>query len=407
MRRFPVYQLFNPIFLFLSVWLLQVGLYFAKISEFIIIDEDSTKSIAEIFVFSLVSFLFGCSIAVLLHALYHRFLPTVKASELDLARLRVVIKAIFFAVLLLTIFNWLQIGPPPLVNILTDQTANYTYLNYGKMMYVLYALIMLAVLLSAFEVSTRRILLVIGISIVFFATFMSRGFMIIALLQFLIARFRIRDTSLTIKGTLLYMVVPSIALFTVMGILGEVRTGREAFLEAMQIRAEWSNLPVGLVWTLSYVALPLSNMISVYQNLDFHTGGTITLASVTPPFLWSYLGLENRWYYMDPIVKSYFPNPINNVPTYNGTVYMDFGMLGIILINLSLGLLSTFFFFLYRRGILHGALFYPTLGSIIFTACFENFLLNLTILTLLAVTFAVIPFIRSKKTKGARAREAG
>lgn len=304
---------------------------------------------------------------------------------LSRSRTRLATLMLIFLIVVITAFNWRYYGPLPAITLLTGGYSDYTYLTYGSLKSVVFSAAMLLLLLTLIERTRVWIVFMIGLSIITFLLYVSRGFLIQAILQYALLWIFIKRPKIGFR-TIFLTILVLIMVVLIMDWVGSIRTGSNNFIAAMQIRPEWQNWPSGILWLIGYVSFPLANMVALLHSFGEHTDGVLVITSSIPALFWKWLGLKDITGLISPIIETYFPNPLNTVATYNGIIFIDFGMWGVFIFNFILGLVGSLLYTFSR--IKESLLMY--IFSAIFISClvlgvFDNLWVNATILTQFAL----------------------
>lgn len=400
-------ELLNPVSIFFGVWIIQISLYLFDIAYFLPVALDDILVLLRIFLVSLVCFLIGVISAVLVlsNDMIKRsskgrlfMLHMATSVEVPSTRLRWAFLMLAIVIITISIMNWYTYGPLPLLSSLLGVETPYNYLDYGRSKYIVFGATLLLISLTYFERSKIIRLLTLLFSFCILSIYVTRYFIIHALLQYLFLHIFVKRPKVSFSKLGIGIFIFVIITATVMTIIGDVRTGSLKFLEAMQIKEEFRWLPIGILWLISYIAFPLANIITLVGHpFNNFYGGLFILNDIVPPFLWNILGVgDATWKYVE-IVYNYFPNPLNNVATYLGHVFLDFGFLGIILFNFFLGF-SSWWVYVYAKQ--KASLFARLIGAIwlsnLTLIFFSNLFLNVTILTeIVLIGFASL-FLRAR-----------
>ncbi|MBF6595772.1 MAG: oligosaccharide repeat unit polymerase [Thermaceae bacterium] len=402
MKLIPLVTLVSPWNLFIASWGIQLTLYLLNIAEFLPTGSSAWSAIFSLVLISAGAFLTASLIGYLslrslnelgilrdqTTTLYQKILSTSKT------RTRWAALALMVLIGVITIANWRSYGPLPAITILTGANSEYTYLNYGRLMYVVFSAAMLLGLLSLLERSKLRAALMIGFAIGTFLVYVSRGFLIQAVIQYILFWIFMRRPKLNLR-TFLAILSAVVIIGLVLGWIGSIRTGTSQFISAMRIRQEWQGWPSGVLWAVGYISFPLANMIALYNSFRDYTGGVLNLTASIPPIFWGTFGLEDTTSLLDPIIRTYFPNPLNTVATYNGWIFIDFGIWGVFIFNFFLGLFGSLFYMLARmRGSLVAIMCCSIFISCLILGVFANLFLNATILTQFFLAILLSIFLR-------------
>ncbi|MER3481880.1 MAG: hypothetical protein C4332_00615 [Meiothermus sp.] len=419
MKTIPLIGFFSPWAVFIFSWVVQIALYLMNIAEFMPTGADAWSAIYNLVLISAGAFLPASLIGYLLArswlalGSFKEQIDTLRGKSkilrLSKSRTRLAALTLMFLIVVITLSNWRSYGPLPAITLLTRGDSQYTYLNYGRLMYITFSAAMLLALLSLFERSRLWIAFMISLATGTFLVYVSRGFLIQAILQYVLLWIFIRRPKLSLRTILLTFLV-LIVIVLIMGWIGSIRTGTNHFINAMQIRQEWRIWPSGVLWIIGYISFPLANMVALLNSFSEHTGGVLNLTASVPPLFWGVLGLEDTADLLSSIIGTYFPNPLNTVATYNGWIFIDFGIWGMLIFNFILGLIGSFLYTFARatRSLL------ACIVCAIFVSClvlgvFANLWLNATILTQFALAFLLSGFLKSRmvdmKHKVTKARE--
>jgi oligosaccharide repeat unit polymerase len=159
------------------------------------------------------------------------------------------------------------------------------------------------------------------------------------------------------------------------GVLGDMRSGRERFLELSQPTPVLAGLPSGLVWSYMYVVTPLNNLVnaSVREDAGWDVRYSYTLSLLLPSVI--------RPAAMGP---NYEPNP-GRLVTSAFTVstafiesYRDLGLLGVALYSGIIGFVANLVW--YNLRTLRQYLTYAVLGQCLILSAFYNHFLLLPVL---------------------------
>jgi oligosaccharide repeat unit polymerase len=273
-----------------------------------------------LFVLSLGSFLFGYLVA---RTLLHRW-PTRSEAlpyALDVTRLWQANLLFCGAAVLIIVFNWALSGPPPAVG---DPTS---YLTYGRFKQVLFPLLVVVTVNSMLDASRWRKALFCMFGIAGMALYITRGLLMVALLQMMFV-FALK-TRMSRKK--LYGIAVACLLLAVVAItlIGNARTAQGVFLEYLQIRHKFSDWPMAYLWLTSYISIPFSNLCWLFAKGTFHGPTLSFLYPLLPSFLTP----------ADPHASIHDDlSIIDGASTYLAAYALDFSYLGVYLANLALGM---------------------------------------------------------------------
>jgi hypothetical protein len=168
-----------------------------------------------------------------------------------------------------------------------------------------------------------------------------------------------------------------LGLAFIASMVGNNRTTQSSFFQVLQIRREFWEWPMILLWAISYFSIPISNFCWIVHNFQFHAATLSFLYPALPAF----------WAPADPHESiTGYTHVIDGVHTYLATYFLDLSYVGIVLINLALGIACAF---VMRRGLsrqfLTSAVFLACLSYIFFV---DNFMPLSTLLQFIIQAFA-------------------
>jgi oligosaccharide repeat unit polymerase len=228
---------------------------------------------------------------------------------------------ISFAALLIILFNWITIGPPPALG---DPAS---YLTYGRFKQVLFPLLVTVTVNSTLDSSRWRKVLFAAFGIAGMALYITRGLLLVALLQMFYV-FALRTGMSKRK---LYSIAIGCLAFAILAatMIGNARTAHGVFLEYLQIREKYFDWPTVYLWLVSYVSIPFSNLCWLFAKGNYHGPTMSFLYPLLPSFLTP----------SDPHASIHNDlSIIDGASTYLAAYALDFSYLGVYLANLALGL---------------------------------------------------------------------
>ena len=225
------------------------------------------------------------------------------------------------AAMLIIVFNWVLSGPPPALG---DPAS---YLTYGRFKQVLFPLLVVVTVNSMLDSSRWRKALFAMFGIAGMALYITRGLLMVALLQMLFVfslKTRMSKKKLyTIAVCCLGLAVVAIT------VIGNARTAQGVFLEYLQIRHKYSDWPMAYLWLTSYISIPFSNLVLAVCEGQFSRADAVV--SVSAAAFVSDAGRSACLIHDDLSI-------IDGASTYLAAYALDFSYLGMYLANLVLGI---------------------------------------------------------------------
>ncbi|MCX5661485.1 MAG: O-antigen ligase [Planctomycetota bacterium] len=389
--------LLNPVAVFLAIWSAQIFLYWLDIGTFLQQDAHAYAAIARLFGLSSACFIGGYFLTAWLldYTRLGAFARTPAGEPpgtvVRLDFIRVISFAAIAVTIGITVLNVQKYGPLPFFSSFYSIDAEFSYLDYGSAKNVIFSAMLVLVILSRLE--TEPILRITSIAVYFTVCilYMTRGYLITGLLQLLVIREMIQAPPIlgftlipkrwtSRHSTLVaFLLLGGIGL--IMSVLGQIRTGTDIFKMSMMIDPKYDAVPAAILWVGAYVSFPLANMVNLdLLNYNEFFWGKVTLSRLVPPFLRESVGVDDIDIHLDKVMYNYFPNPINNVMTYNGTSYLDAGYWGVAMMNVFLGVVGCLIVrhYLRSRGPRWGMI-YTIYVSALLLLFFENFFVSLAL----------------------------
>jgi oligosaccharide repeat unit polymerase len=192
---------------------------------------------------------------------------------------------------------------------------------------VLFPLLVVITVNSMLDASRWRKVLFAMFGIAGMALYITRGLLMVALLQMLFV-FSLK-TRMSRKK--LYSIAAGCLALAVVAItlIGNARTAQGVFLEYLQIRHEYFGWPMAYLWLTSYISIPFSNLCWLFAKGNFH-GPTLAFLY---PLLPSFLTPANPHASIHDDLSI-----IDGASTYLAAYALDFSYLGVYLTNLALGM---------------------------------------------------------------------
>lgn len=307
----------NPLVIFVLNWALMLVTLSFQITY---VSYPNAGMPLLLFFLSFGSFLFGYLVSrMLLHRWPTRSEPL--AYMLDVTRLWQTNLLFCGAALTIVIFNWVLSGPPPAIG---DPT---TYLTYGRFKQVLFPLLVIVTVNATLDSSRWRKALFMMFGIAGMTLYITRGLLMVALLQMLfVFSLKTRMSRRKLYAIALGFLVFAVVVIT---IIGNARTAQGVFLEYLQIRHKYFGWPMAYLWLTSYISIPFSNLCWLFAKGSFHGPTLSFLYPLLPSFLTP----------ADPHAAIHNDlSIIDGASTYLAAYALDFSYLGIYLANLLLGI---------------------------------------------------------------------
>ncbi len=362
----------NPLNVFLFIWVLILFTFQLNISYFF--PKYTVRELLLPF-FSIFYFILGFMTVKLFKKKKYKIKYCVHFCQ---RRFNLFILILIMISLIIVIINIVMFGPPPLMSIFGYHTT--VYLEYGRFKGLLFSLLIFIFVSSLY--GTKRISYFLKLfSITILLLYISRGNIIFSILTYfflLIYENRITNKKLFYLSMSLIIII--IVLFQ---IVGEFRTGTEAFYNVLEIKDIYRIKNSGLIWLISYVSMPFVNLLEV-SHYDHLFWGQNIISRSLPAFL--SFNQESVEFY-----KSILPNQYNTAPSYLTPIYLDFGITGFVLYNFFLGAISSYVYHFGTNNLIK-SIFITAISLIFFTDYFLFF--TTIILIVLSIFFNKFIYIK-------------
>ena len=253
-RSLPLYC--SPAILFAFNWLLMLSSLRARVTY---VTYPFMGIPLLLCALSVGSFLLGHVVArVIFHRESGQDQPLTYA--LDVTRLWNLNLLLCCAALLIILFNWIAIGPPPALG---DPTS---YLTYGRFKQILFPLLVAIVVNATLDTSRWRMALFAFFGIAGLSLYITRGLLMVALLQV----FFVFSLRTNISRRKLHAIAFGVLAFAVVAatLLGNARTSHDVFLQYLQIRHKYFEWPMAGLWFTSYVSIPFPYLLLIFANVN-------------------------------------------------------------------------------------------------------------------------------------------
>ncbi len=243
--------------------------------------------------------------------------------------LRKVIWILGLGCLVLVIYNYFAFGLPPAAAFIGFST--YDYQEYGRFKQLLQPMLGALFLSSLLDQSRLRRWLGSSFALGIMVVYVLRGPLLMALAQAVIlSSIRSQTSKRRIYIRAVAMILIALLL---MSIIGNYRTPQDIFLSYMEIKPEFRNWPMAMLWPITYVSVPISNLCWIIHGAHF----------IQPTMSFLYPVLPAFWTPTNPHDAAVSDSHIiDGVHTYLANYFLDFSWLGVVAANFGIGMLSGF-----------------------------------------------------------------
>jgi oligosaccharide repeat unit polymerase len=360
----------HPVYLFVIIWIVMLATLEIQVSWSTF--PDRTLGLV-LFLVSVTTMLLGFVLAR--HSAEFSDPPVrhvgffVKTSAL-----RKSIFALAACALALVLYNYVAFGLPPVAGFLGFDTFDYQ--EYGRFKQALEPIVAALFLSSLLESSRLRRWLGSALALGIMVAYVLRGPLLLALAQ---AVFLNSIRSRASKRKIYFWAFG--ALIFVLGLtdlIGNFRTSQQVFFAFMEIKPEFRDWPMALLWPISYISVPISNLCWIIHGAHF-TEPTLSFLYPVLPSFWAPTNPHDS-----EMSDSHI---IDGVHTYLASYFLDFSWFGVAAFNFSLGLLSGWL--VNRERISRYLLISPVILSAMSFIFFWDFFLYLPTLGQLCILFFI------------------
>ena len=379
-------MLTNPLFLFTIVWLGSIFLFELYLSEVLIEADVALISylLASVFFFTIgflsIKFQFNCRIRYSIEGLcctvnsrkYRRFLIV----SISLLIAVFLIEGIIFGGY--PLLGLIGIGP---IIHYTDFGVRGIHGLFNALFLTAFALLYLKLLINKkIGLNLKTLLLIILIAWPLFS--LSRQLMFTLIIEILMLTLLVSKHQVSFKNFLKITSFVFILIF-LFGYLGDLRSGRDAFLVLAQPTFEYPDwLPSGLMWVYIYIVSPINNLAFNFNFIEPNYLPINTLTSYFPSFLREGMlevfgGNSYHWKLI---------NENLNVSTFHEKILLDFGPYFAQLVFFIFGMVCAYFYLYRYKSIFHLIALIVLLHGIFFSF-FVDFIFNLVFFAQIVIAY--------------------
>ena len=123
------------------------------------------------------------------------------------------------------------------------------------------------------------------------------------------------------------------------GVVGNFRSGKDTMNNLFYPKEQYRNMPTSIMWGYSYLTFSLSNFNNLVSMTDgAENNGTTVLNVLLPSVVTKQFKLEEKFN------KNYLVNTNFTVSTYLADIYIDFGIIGIIILNSLIACIGVYYY---------------------------------------------------------------
>lgn len=289
-----------------------------------------------------------------------------------------IINIVFIAMFLVEI---IYSGYLPIISLLMGRESGYLNFGIPSVNGLMYAV---ATCLGAYYIFKKdpRACIYLGFGILIISRQLLITMIIEAAVLFLC--FRVHS-GMKIKYVWLKAVAIIVLIVAGFTVIGNVRSGSNEMQRIFEPRPGYENLPTSVMWVYSYLEFSLSN----FNNLVSLTNGGVNYGAssvnyLLPSVISRKISLPNNFN------QNYLVRPNFNVSTWFPEIYLDFGIMGVGISSVLLGLLG---WVLYRNMLKSASVRDMLLYAVFVHNILMFFFINMFLYLPVVAQFAIIPLI--------------
>ncbi|MDD3453715.1 MAG: O-antigen ligase [Bacilli bacterium] len=312
-------DIFSPAAIFNSIWFVILGLYELKLS---LLQQDLSERTIMVFLVVVLSYNIGCFI-------FQRIdfdkikLPRIK-TRFDLNKKLIIARWIVVIIFLIEV---IYSNGFPLLWTFTGSPLTYLDFGVSSLNGAFYGLV---ICLGAYTLFNKRkdglIYLVIGIMVI------SRQVIMSMIIEGIIYAIYTKKIKISFKKIVVATIIGALAF----GFVGNLRSGSNVIDSIFYPKQQYEELPSSAKWVYSYMTFSVNNLNNLINLTD---GGVNHGASMLKEFLPTVL-LEKLNISLN-FQKNYLILSNFNVSTYLPSIYLDFGIIGIVFFNIIISMFGT------------------------------------------------------------------
>ncbi len=380
-------KLLNPLTIFDAIWLFIVLLYQLHLSYL-------QPDISEKTIFLLICCILAFSISFILMYCVKYKNKSNKKEENQIISYTTIKKILVFWIIV-ELIETIYSGGIPLFWIFTNSTK--TYVNYGIptihgfMNSIGLVIIMLCYYLYEYKKKNENIkdkslvCIILGI-LLFYLLLITRQVIITAIIQLLIIKFYFIKKIPWAK-----LIFLSCTFIIIFGIIGNIRTGYDNFLNVAVMKNQASSILVGFDWVYMYLTMTIANVNNaVIKGITGY--GLYPLANNIPSII-EKIVISNT----NVVIPNYLVTKAFNVSGFFMESYLGYGVIGVIIISSIYGILGGHFLKkLEKNEISKNIIYYSIYFQIISLSFFYNHLLYLPISFQFVIIYMIYKFSNKK-----------
>lgn len=313
-------QILSPTLIFNAIWFVTLSLYELKLSY---LQQDLSNRTILIFYFCVLSFNI---VIFLLKKFNYKPSNILKLKYNNSFSLKNKLKVAKLISIFIFILEILYSGGVPLIWKILG--VNKTYFDFG-IPSLNGAFCGLIILLGAYSFSQKNLdkylYLFMGLLM------LSRQVIISIIIEGLLFCYISKRVKLSLKKVLLIL----ICLFLAFTALGNFRSGSDEMNKVFKAKEEFVNIPTSIKWAYSYMTFSVSNFNNLVgmTNGNVNHGATI-MEDLLPNVILNKIDIKKNF------SSNYLVSLNYTVSTYLPALYLDFGIIGIVIFNVFIAFLG-------------------------------------------------------------------
>ncbi len=309
-----------------------------------------------------------------------------KSFHLDVSSLRSKTTHLTYFFVIFATFEFVVEGYVPLISMINGadishfefgiQSIHGFLMSFGALLFTCWFIIY-----NIDKKSRAKCLFFMFLIICFFALSVTRKMIVVVFIQVALVSFTMRKRN----SFFLKLAVYSLLCILVFGLIGDIRTGRDLFIELSRIPNYPSWLPSGFGWVFIYITTPLLNLANAYSFAPDPTFDLSFMLKWLPSFIRSIFIDNDR---SEVFLNFWQISGAFNVGSGFMSMYLSFGTAGIFIFSFITGFLYKFLFL--KVSNISWYLVFIIYTSCVYLLIFNNNFFNLNTVSQMLFAFLLL-----------------
>jgi oligosaccharide repeat unit polymerase len=327
-------KIFQPVFIFCMVWLTVILLFNLRLSNLL------TGEISEAYKFLFIASLFFLTGYTWPFLLYKKINVSSKTLKPESEKYEVLLFKYFYFWLVVSFIEIIYSKGLPIIWLFTGSDKTYADFGIPSIHGLMNALELVLGLISYYFyriTGKKKFLLLTVTFVVWNLCIITRQVIVVLILEIFFVYYYLAKNKLKLTINLIVSFIIFVIFF---GIVGDLRTGADNFVQLAQPSDNWADwLPSGFLWVYIYITTPLNNLLFNFQNPVAHYQFLFpnTMSLLFPSVIRNLIYSADSTASTGDLVTQAF-----NVSSAFVAPYQDMGYIGICIFSLFAGSFTNF-----------------------------------------------------------------